>query len=147
MRCKRKAVVRARIDMVSLRWTNPGGQRKINMMKKLALFVCFLAVIQAPQSKAQTQTDAERYGPYPTNYKEIVTKWLESQLIDPVSARIDWLDEPKQTDLGEKAEPRYGYLIHFRVNARNRFGAYTGKQSHAALIRNGEVIKGFGFGY
>jgi len=33
------------------------------------------------------------------------------------------------------------------VNARNRFGGYTGKQKHAVLICNGEVIKGLGFGY
>ena len=118
-------------------------------MKSLALFVCAccLALIQTPQAGAQTQADTDRYGPYPTNYKEIVTKWLETQLIDPVSARIEWMDEPKPTDLGTKAEQLHGYLVHFRINARNRFGAYTGKQSHAALIRNGEVIKGFGFGY
>jgi hypothetical protein len=35
--------------------------------------------------------------------------------------------------------------VNFKVNARNRFGAYTGKQKHGALIRNGEVIKGIGF--
>jgi hypothetical protein len=33
------------------------------------------------------------------------------------------------------------------VNARNRFGAFTGKQEHGALIRDGKVIKGLGFGY
>ena len=44
-------------------------------------------------------------------------------------------------------KPLYGYLVNFKVNARNRFGAYTGMQSHGALIRNGEVIKGLGFGY
>jgi hypothetical protein len=83
----------------------------------------------------------------PTNYKEIVMKWLEQQLVDPASARIEWVDAPKPTDAGKGGEHLYGYLVHFRVNARNRFGGYTGKQNHAALIRNGEVIKGFGFGY
>jgi hypothetical protein len=116
-------------------------------MKRLALFACFLALIPTPQITAETQGDAARYGPYPTNYKEIVTKWLDTQLIDPVSARIEWMDEPKPADLGTKGEQLHGYVVHFRINARNRFGAYTGKQSHAALIRNGEVIKGVGFGY
>jgi len=33
--------------------------------------------------KAEAETaDVARYGPYPTNYKEIVTKWLETQLVD-----------------------------------------------------------------
>ena len=91
--------------------------------------------------------DPSLCGPYPTNYKEIVNKWLETQLIDAASARIEWNGDPKPADLGTKDEHLYGYLVNFAVNARNRFGAYTGKQNHGALIRNGEVIKGIGFGY
>ena len=97
---------------------------------------------------AETEpVDAERYGPYPTNYKEIVMKWLDTQLIDAESARIEWNGDPKPADLGKQGEHLYGYLVNFKVNARNRFGSYTGMQSHGALIRNGEVIKGLGFGY
>src|SRR6266542_1498831 len=98
--------------------------------------------------KAETKpADTERYGPYPTNYKEIVMKWLETQLIDAESARVEWNGEPKPANLGTQDNPLYGYLVNFKVNARNRFGTYTGLQSHGVLIRNGEVIKGFGFGY
>jgi len=98
--------------------------------------------------KAEAETaDVPRYGPYPTNYKEIVTKWLETQLVDAGSARIEWNGDPKPADLGQKGQHLYGYLVHFKVNARNRFGAFTGKQEHGALIRDGKVIKGLGFGY
>ena len=98
--------------------------------------------------RAQTPTpDAERYGPYPANYKEIVMKWLDTQLIDSGSARIEWNEDPKPANVGTEEKPLYGYLVKFRVNARNRFGTYTGMQSHGALIRNGEVVKGVGFGY
>ena len=38
-----------------------------------------------------------------------------------------------------------GYLVEFKVNSRNRFGAYTGMQKHGALIRDGKVIKATGF--
>jgi hypothetical protein len=117
-------------------------------VKPGALLLCVLLVGEAWGTLAQTPTpDAERYGPYPTNYKEIVTKWLATQLVDPTSARIEWKDAPKPADLGSKGEHLYGYLVTFTVNARNRFGTYTGKQAHGALIRNGEVIKGVGFGY
>jgi hypothetical protein len=91
--------------------------------------------------------DVDRYGPYPPNYKEIVMKWLETQLIDPASARIEWNGDPKPADLGTTGEHLYGYVVNFTVNARNRFGGFTGKQKHAVLIRNGAVIKGLGFGY
>ena len=62
--------------------------------------------------------DTERYGPYPTNYQEIVMKWLETQLIDAESARIEWNGDPKPADLGTKDKPLYGYLVNFKVNAR-----------------------------
>jgi hypothetical protein len=99
------------------------------------------------QAIAETQADTARYGAYPANYKEIVMQWLNKQLIDPDSARIEWNGEPKPDDLGKNGEHLYGYLVNFTVNARNRFGGYTGKQKHAVFIRDGVVIKGLGFLY
>jgi hypothetical protein len=96
---------------------------------------------------ADQPADVARYGQYPIGYKEIVTKWLETKLIDPASAKIEWEGEPQPADLGTKGQHLYGYLVKFKINSRNRFGVYTGKQEHAVLIRNGEVIKGIGFGY
>lgn len=116
-------------------------------MKKLVLVLATALIGATTNSIAQTPADPALCGPYPTNYKEIVTRWLNTKLIDPASARIEWLDEPKPVDMGKKGEHLYGYLGHLKVNARNRFGAYTGKQSLSVLIRDGEVIKGIGFGY
>ncbi len=116
-------------------------------MKILAAVICLSCLMVAVQSQAETETVDARYGPYPTNYKEIVTKWLQTKLLDPASAQIEWEGDPKPADLGTKGQHLYGYLVNFKVNSRNRFGSYTGKQAHGALIRNGEVIKGLGFGY
>jgi hypothetical protein len=112
--------------------------------------ICALAVgmIFVPSLKAQTPSpDTARYGPYPTYYKEIIMQWLNTQLIDPDSARIEWNEQPKPSDTSKGGEAVSGYLVNFTVNARNRFGSYTGKQKHSVLIRNGEVIKSMGFGY
>jgi hypothetical protein len=99
-------------------------------------------------SNAQTPLpDTAHYGPYPTNYKEIIMQWLNKQLIDPDSARIEWDGDPKPSDLGQGSEAVSGYLVNFTVNARNQFGAYTGKQKHSVLIRNGQIIKSMGFAY
>jgi hypothetical protein len=109
----------------------------------LALGTIFIASVEA-----QTPSpDTARYGPYPTNYKDIIVQWLNKQLIDPDSARIEWDGEPKPSDVGKDIEAVSGYLVNFTVNARNRFGTYTGKQKHSVLIRNGEVIKSMGFAY
>jgi hypothetical protein len=109
----------------------------------LALGMTFAATVNA-----QTPSpDPARYGYYPSGYKEIIMQWLNKQLIDPDSARIEWNEEPKPSDVGKGSEAVSGYLVNFTVNARNRFGSYTGKQKHSVLIRNGEVIKSMGFGY
>jgi hypothetical protein len=97
--------------------------------------------------RAEEPVDVSRYGPYPIGYKEIVTNWLQTKLVDPASAQIDWEGDPKPVDLGTGGQHLYGYLVKFKINSRNRFGAYTGKQAHGALIHNGEVIKGVGFLY
>jgi hypothetical protein len=118
------------------------------LMKMLALFVCASLIGASATSQAETATaDAARYGPYPTNYKEIVMKWLQTQLFDASSARIEWSGDPQPADLGKNGAHLYGYVVYFKINARNRFGIYTGMQKHGALIRNGEVIKGLGLGY
>jgi hypothetical protein len=109
----------------------------------LALGVTFVASLNAQTPSA----DTARYGPFPTYYKEIIMQWLSTQLIDPDSARIEWTAEPKPSEMGKGSEVASGYLVNFTVNARNRFGSYTGKQKHSVLIRDGKVIKSMGFGY
>ena len=118
-------------------------------MKGLAFCAAILFLVGelAGQAQQGSPADAALYGPYPTNYQEIVMKWLNDQLVDAPSVRIEWQGEPKPADLGKDGQHLYGYLVEFRVNARNRFGSYTGMQQHGVLIRNGEVIKGLGLGY
>jgi hypothetical protein len=112
------------------------------------IYALALGMIFVGSLNAQTPTpDPARYGIYPIGYKDIIMQWLNKQLIDPDSARIEWSGEPKPSDIGKGTEAVAGYLVNFTVNARNRFGAFTGKQKHSVLIRNGEVIKSMGFGY
>jgi hypothetical protein len=118
-------------------------------MKGLAFCVAILFFIGGLAGLAQqaSPADAALYGPYPSNYKDIVMKWLNERLVDVASARIEWQGDPQPADLGKNGEHLYGYLVQFRVNARNQFGSYTGSQQHGALIKNGEVIQGLGLGY
>ena len=80
-------------------------------MKKLVSLVCvfFMGMCVLGNLFAETQpADTERYGPYPTNYKEIVMKWLDTQLIDAGSAHIEWTGDPKPANLGTNDKPLYG---------------------------------------
>jgi hypothetical protein len=118
-------------------------------MKRATLLLCLLFGLSlSPSSQAENPTpDASLCGPYPKLYKEIIWNWMQKNLVDANSAKVEWEADPKPADMGENGEHLYGWLVNFKVNARNRFGVYTGKQSHGALIRDGEVIKGIGFGY
>ena len=121
-------------------------------MKAIALFLLFAiacpTMVQAQTAEVEITADPAIYGEYPKNYQEIIVKWLETKLADPKSAQIEWTSAPKPAELpGPDGKRLQGYLVEFKVSARNRFGAYTGKQKHGALIRNGVVIKGTGFGF
>jgi hypothetical protein len=121
-------------------------------MKAIALLFLFSvvcpALVCAEITEIEVIADPSVYGDYPKNYKEIVTNWLATKLADAPSAQIEWVGPPKPADLPDKNGKRlFGYLVEFKVNSRNRFGAYTGMQKHGALIRDGNVIKGTGFGF
>lgn len=121
-------------------------------MKAIALLLLFAfaspALLQAQTTEIEITADPAVYGEYPKAYQEIIVRWLDTKLADPTSAKIEWTSPPKPADLpGPDGKPLYGYLVEFKVAARNQFGVYTGKQKHGALIRDGRVIRGTGFGF
>lgn len=117
----------------------------MNRSFSFLLAVVLLACVAS--SRAQQIPPANSvYGAYPTNYKEIVTNWLNSALVDPKSVKIDWLGEPHPGELAVgQGKQVNGFLVDFTVNARNIFGAYTGAQRHTALVRDGQVVTATGF--
>ena len=120
---------------------------------KATLLVILLALGAAGALPAQTGAlevgaDPKLHGPYPANYQEIVTNWLQTVLVDGPSAQIEWLSGPKPGTMPEKKNGNalFGYLVEFKLNSRNRFGAYTGMQKKTVLIRDGQIVKTMGFG-
>ena len=66
---------------------------------------------------------------------------MQTRLSDPESAVMEWDEPPKTGEFTPKKGERYvGYIVDFKVNARNRFGTYTGKQKYRVVLRNGEVV-------
>lgn len=121
-------------------------------MKILALLL-LLACAAPNMAFAQTTeveviADPAVYGEYPKNFQDIINKWLAEVLADPASANVEWLGPPSPTDtIDKKKKKRFvGYLVEFKVNSRNRFGAYTGMQKKSVIIRDGKIIKASGFG-
>jgi hypothetical protein len=116
-------------------------------VKTAAMAVVMSIGLIVPGVATEPSANPDQCGPLPKLYKETVWNWMQKNLVDANSAKIEWQGEPKCTDLGKDGQHEYGWLINFTVNSRNRFGSYTGKQQHGVLIRNGEVVKGIGFGY
>jgi hypothetical protein len=117
-----------------------------------SICVCILLTANAADptlTPAPTSSPAssDPCGPYPKNYRELTWNWMRANLVDPDSVKVEWQGDPTCSDLGKNGQHEYGWLVNFTANSRNRFGAYTGKQKHGVLIRNGEVVKGIGFGY
>jgi hypothetical protein len=120
-------------------------------MKTAGLFL-MLTLVGASVLAAETieiTADPALHGEYPKKYQEILTNWLATALVDAPSAQIEWVTPPKPGSMPEKkgGKPLFGYIVEFKVNSRNRFGAYTGMQKHKALIHDGQVIKVTGFGF
>src|SRR5229473_80516 len=72
-------------------------------MKGLAFCAAILFLVGNlfGQGQQPSPADPALYGPYPTNYKEIVMKWLEDQLIDVGSARIAIPLDPSAADVDQ----------------------------------------------
>ncbi len=60
-------------------------------------------------------------------------------MLDPASAKVEFT-EPKAAEVKAKGGSVAGYSVDFKVDSRNKFGMYTGFQSHRVLIRNGEIV-------
>jgi len=84
------------------------------------------------------------YGPYPTEYKQIVTKYLRGILKDPDSAKIAKISKPREEhkiNSKYKKQAIYGYSSCALVNAKNSYGGYVGERPYWFFIKDGSVIE------
>jgi hypothetical protein len=122
-------------------------------MKTIAALIvfafCAVSVAHGQTGALDVGADPKLHGPYPANYQEIITNWLQTVLLDAASARIEYTSGPKPGTMPERkgGDPLFGYLVEFKLNSRNRFGTYTGMQRKTVLIHDGQVVKAKGFGY
>ncbi len=117
--------------------------------RSFALLLCSAVLLggsvsaSAQTPSKQSKPDIAKFGVYPIAYRELIERWLSDQLIDPGSAKIEWLTEPTRVEVKRPGEePFYGWQVDFKVNSRNKFGMYTGKQARRCYIRNGGVVRG-----
>lgn len=81
------------------------------------------------------------YGDYPENYQQLITEYLNEALLDPESARIEWVGKPHQGHYAYLGKFTFGYIACARVNAKNVYGGYTGAALDSYLIKNGRIVE------
>jgi hypothetical protein len=103
--------------------------------------MCLAVLGLAGCATADAGTGAE---PYPANYKQIVKTYIRDNFKDPDSVRDAEIAAPLPSKgpslLPVTGEFTSGYwVVCLKTNAKNSFGAYTGKTEMALLVRRGQV--------
>lgn len=107
----------------------------------IALAVCLAACATAPTADQLTNAD---YGPPPPeNHQQIIKDWFEERLIDPTSPLYSFRN-PAQGYTQENAfygtQLQFGWIICGTVNAKNRYGAYVGREPFFTLFSEGKMV-------
>ena len=109
------------------------------MTTRLCMFV-FLLAFAGCSSIDFSEIDGGSYGDYPFEgeLEAKAEQYLERVLFDPESRRIRWVDkEPKKSALWTGLLNDgwvYGWTKRFGLNAKNRFGGYTGEKAYFVMI-------------
>lgn len=106
----------------------------------LSAMVGFLAACVTPPAEQELAKAYANLGPWPSGYQSVIEEYLAGVLKDPYSARYE-----DTRLLGEgwyKTVSRLyvGYVVCSQINAKNSFGAYTGRKLHYFLVDDGRVI-------
>jgi hypothetical protein len=85
---------------------------------------------------ATTPINPTTAGPYPDDYKALVAEYVRHAFKDPSSVRDAAISDPApgRTFAG------IGWFTCLRANAKNSYGGYTGEETRALLIRDGQVV-------
>ena len=106
-------------------------------MLSFYLSACSLTVPRENMQKAY-------YGPSLTG-SEVIEKaslYFQQILLDPDSMKLDCSQDVRRGWARDNMfdEPTFGYLARCSVNAKNRFGGYTGKKDYAIVVNGSNVF-------
>lgn len=112
------------------------------LLLSFALVSAFILSGCAPKPPSQVEISSANYGTLPSDYKEQITKYIQSILKDPESARYTF--EPPFKGYSQDgslsstgALVTYGQVVGVQVNAKNSYGGYTGNQLYVFMFSNG----------
>lgn len=102
---------------------------------------CLCAILPALAGCAGTP-DPSAIGAPPGAYRAIAAAYLKRTLFDPYSVRDAEIAVPRpgQVLVAGTLSHASGWAVCYRANAKNRFGAYTGRSTQVLVIVGDQVI-------
>ena len=84
----------------------------------------------------------ELAGPFPTDYVELVRRWIDSDFYDVSTVMNLQVSKPiaGQSKSWPSGKRLYGWYAKVTFKARDSVGASKGKLAYAILMRDGEVV-------
>ncbi len=111
-------------------------------MKKAIMTVVAAFVLGGCAGPTPKKSADLKLSPPPTNEEAMqrITAYLNNALLDPYSAKVSCthIPTPGWVWPGVGYDPRYGYLSLCDVNAKNRFGGYTGAKRYVFRINGND---------
>lgn len=111
-------------------------------MKTLTILSTFAVVaVFALSGCMSTDFDNIDEGPYPNNYQDIISMYMKNIAIDPDSLKIEYISSPEKCIVQVGIKRYRCWKVEAYVNAKNRFGGYTGKIRNTFYLKNWTVIQ------
>ena len=114
----------------------------------IVLAAVSLAACQSPPPSRE-EIAALDYGPRPENYEQVARDYLETRLVAPEFAIIQFKTEPRplyQKNAVFWRDRQYGWAICLMVRDKDRRGAYEEPYPMVLYLRGGKVVAANGDG-
>ncbi len=106
----------------------------MNKIIMIILGVCLVGQTGCAKHPSLAELEVADYGTSPSDYETQLKSMFSRSLFDPYSAVFEFSGPYKGYAIGSPIQggsvQGYGWFVNFNVNAKNRFGAYTGASGY-----------------
>ena len=82
---------------------------------------------------------SESYGEYPNNYQKILKDFLQKNLVNHETAKIEFINKPRETSISQMGVDYNGYRLCLSINSKNNKSIYSGYKTHLFVINNSKI--------
>jgi hypothetical protein len=110
-------------------------------MKSVLLIAGLCALLCGCMGVKQEEYYWAHFGPYPTNYHDLVTEWVEKNFEEP---RGVYVSSPARVrfpkPLFTNGEKVYGWCTGVSLESKGTFDTYTPRKYYHLYLRDGKIV-------